>query len=49
MFFRRDPLPGVMRVISDGLALTAAVKLIRLLFLGQWPAQALHPLAVLTV
>ena len=48
MFFRRDPLPGVMRVISDGLALTAAVELIRPLFLGQWPAQALHPLAVLT-
>lgn len=49
VFFPPDPLPGVMRVISDGLLLTAAVKLIRPLFLGQWPAQALHPLAVLTV
>ena len=48
MFFPRDPLPGVMRVISDGLALTATVELIRPLLRGPWPAQALHPLAVLT-
>ncbi|MFZ3140697.1 MAG: ABC transporter permease [Polaromonas sp.] len=47
VFFPRDQLPGVMRVISDWLPLTAAVELIRPLFLGQWPAQALLHLAVL--
>jgi lipooligosaccharide transport system permease protein len=36
-----------MRVISDWLPLTAAVELIRPLFLGQWPAQGLQHLAVL--
>ena len=47
VFFPRDQLPGVMRVISDWLPLTAAVELIRPLFLGQWPAQGLQHLAVL--
>jgi lipooligosaccharide transport system permease protein len=47
VFFPRDQLPGVMRVVSDWLPLTAAVELIRPLFLGQWPAQALLHLAVL--
>ena len=37
VFFPRDQLPGVMRVLSDWLPLTAAVELIRPLFLGQWP------------
>lgn len=37
VFFPRDQLPGVMRVISDWLPLTAAVELIRPLFMGQWP------------
>lgn len=49
VFFPRDQLPGVMRVISDWLPLTAAVELIRPLFLGQWPAQGLRHLAVLVV
>ena len=49
VFFPRDQLPGVMRVMSDWLPLTAAVELIRPLFLGQWPAQALQHLAVLVV
>ena len=40
-------MPGVMRIISDWLPLTAAVELIRPLFLGQWPAQGLQHLAVL--
>jgi lipooligosaccharide transport system permease protein len=40
VFFPRDQLPGVMRAMSDWLPLTAAVELIRPLFLGQWPAQA---------
>jgi lipooligosaccharide transport system permease protein len=47
VFFPRDQLPGVMRVISDWLPLTAAVELIRPLFLGQWPAQGFRHLAVL--
>ncbi|CAM3645770.1 ABC transporter permease [Polaromonas hydrogenivorans] len=47
VFFPRDQLPGVMRVISDWLPLTAAVELIRPLFLDQWPAQGLRHLAVL--
>jgi lipooligosaccharide transport system permease protein len=47
VFFPRDQLPGVLRIISDWLPLTAAVELIRPLFLGQWPAQAALHLAVL--
>ena len=47
VFFPRDQLPGVMRVISDWLPLTAAVELIRPLFLGQWPAQGFQHLAIL--
>ncbi|MEO7400438.1 MAG: ABC transporter permease [Polaromonas sp.] len=49
VFFPRDQLPGVMRLMSDWLPLTAAVELIRPLFLGQWPAQGLRHLAVLLV
>ena len=47
VFFPREQLPGVMRVVSDWLPLTAAVELIRPLFLGQWPAQGWQYLAVL--
>jgi len=47
VFFPRDQLPGVMRAISDWLPLTAAVELIRPLFLGQWPAGGARHLAVL--
>lgn len=47
VFFPRDQLPGALRVISDWLPLTAAVELIRPLFLGQLPAQGLQHLAVL--
>ena len=47
VFFPRDQLPGALRFISEGLPLTAAVELIRPLFLGQWPAQGLQHLAVL--
>ncbi len=46
VFFPRDQLPGVLRVISDWLPLTAAVELIRPLFMGQWPAYGLQHLAV---
>ena len=47
VFFPRDQLPGVMRTISDWLPLTAAVELIRPLFLGQWPAHGWANLALL--
>jgi lipooligosaccharide transport system permease protein len=47
VFFPRDQLPAVLRHISDWLPLTAAVELIRPLFLGQWPAQGLQNLAVM--
>ena len=47
VFFPRDQLQGVMRAISDWLPLTAAVELIRPLFLGQWPTQGFQHLAVL--
>ena len=49
VFFPRDQLPGLMRTISDRLPLTAAVEMIRPLFLGQWPADGLRHLAVLAV
>ena len=49
VFFPRDQLPGVMRTVSDWLPLTAAVELIRPLFLGQWPVGGLRHLAVLVV
>jgi lipooligosaccharide transport system permease protein len=49
VFFPRDQLPGLLRVVSDWLPLTAAVELIRPLFLGQWPAQGLQHLAVLVI
>lgn len=47
VFFPRDQLPAVVREISGWLPLTAAVELIRPLFLGQWPTQTLLHLAVL--
>lgn len=47
VFFPRDQLPGALRVISGWLPLTAAVELIRPLFLGQWPLQGLQHLAIL--
>ena len=47
VFFPRDQLPGVMRVVSDWLPLTAAVELIRPLILGQWPEHGWLHLAVL--
>jgi lipooligosaccharide transport system permease protein len=46
-FFPRDQLPAAMRHASEALPLTAAVELIRPLFLGQWPAHGLQYLALL--
>lgn len=47
VFFPREQLPGFMQAIAQWLPLTAAVELIRPLFLGQAPAQAAQHLAVL--
>ena len=47
VFFPRDQLPQVLLLISDWLPLTAAVELIRPLFLGQWPVNGLQHLAML--
>ncbi|MDO9404374.1 MAG: ABC transporter permease [Polaromonas sp.] len=47
VFFPRDQLPGFMRTISDWLPLTAAVELIRPLFMGRWPASGWQNLALL--
>jgi lipooligosaccharide transport system permease protein len=49
VFFPRDQLPGFIRVISEFLPLTAAVELIRPLFMDQWPEHGLRHLAVLLV
>ncbi len=47
VFFPRDQLPRFMQVIADWLPLTAAVELIRPLFMGQWPAHAAQHLLLL--
>ena len=40
IFFPRDQLPHVVKVVSDWLPLTNAVELVRPLFMDQWPANA---------
>ncbi|MCE2878436.1 MAG: ABC transporter permease [Comamonadaceae bacterium] len=47
VFFPREQLPGFMQAFAQWLPLTAAVELIRPLFLGHWPAQAAQHLLVL--
>jgi len=49
IFFPLEQLPPLVRVISQWLPLTNAVALVRPLFMDQWPADWLRPLAVLTV
>ena len=49
VFFPRDQLPGAMRTLSDWLPLTAAVELVRPLFLGQFPEHGLRHLTLLVV
>jgi len=49
VFFPREQLPGVVRLVSDWLPLTNAVELVRPLFMDQWPANALLHLVVLAV
>jgi lipooligosaccharide transport system permease protein len=40
VFFPREQLPPLVRVVSEWLPLTSAVELVRPLFMDQWPA---HP------
>jgi lipooligosaccharide transport system permease protein len=47
VFFPREQLPGFMQAIAQWLPLTAAVELVRPLFLGQLPVNGLQHLAVL--
>jgi lipooligosaccharide transport system permease protein len=47
VFFPREQLPTAVRLVSDWLPLTAAVELVRPLFMDQWPAAPLRNLAVL--
>ena len=47
VFFPRDQLPPLLRVVSDWLPLTNAVELVRPLFMDRWPDTPLRHLAVL--
>ncbi len=47
VFFPREQLPPLLRAISDWLPLTAAVELIRPLFLGRWPENSATNLLLL--
>jgi lipooligosaccharide transport system permease protein len=47
VFFPREQLPPFLQGLSEFLPLTAAVELMRPLFLGQWPGQAAQHLLVL--
>ncbi len=49
VFFPRDQFPPVVKTITDWLPLTAAVELVRPLFLGRWPDDAATHLLVLVV
>ena len=49
VFFPRTQLPAFAQAITDWLPLTAAVELVRPLFLDQWPADAARHLAVLAL
>jgi len=49
IFFPREQLPPLVRAVAEWLPLSAAVELVRPLFLDQWPAHPLRHLAVLAV
>ncbi|MDO5623853.1 MAG: ABC transporter permease [Pseudomonadota bacterium] len=49
VFFPRTQLPAFAQAITDWLPLTAAVELVRPLFLNQWPAQPMRHLGLLLV
>lgn len=47
VFFPREQLPEVVRVVSSWLPLTAAVELVRPMFMDRWPDQPLQHLLLL--
>jgi len=47
VFFPREQLPTVVRVVSDWLPLTNAVELVRPMFMDQWPQHPVRSLLVL--
>jgi lipooligosaccharide transport system permease protein len=47
VFFPREQLPELVRLLSAWLPLTAAVELVRPMFMDRWPADALRHLLVL--
>ena len=47
VFFPRDQLPPLLRILSDWLPLTNAVELVRPLFMDRWPDTPLRHLLVL--
>jgi len=49
VFFPRDQLPAAIRIPSEWLPLTAAVELVRPLFLDRWPEEPVRHLLVLVV
>ena len=49
IFFPRDQLPALVRTIADWLPLSAAVELVRPLFMGRWPEHPLRHALVLVV
>jgi lipooligosaccharide transport system permease protein len=49
IFFPRDQLPPIVRTVADWLPLSAAVELVRPLFLDRWPEQPLRHALVLAV
>jgi lipooligosaccharide transport system permease protein len=49
IFFPLEQLPPMVRTVSTWLPLTNAVALVRPLFMDQWPADWLRPVAVLVV
>jgi lipooligosaccharide transport system permease protein len=47
VFFPRDQLPPLLRILSDWLPLTNAVELVRPLFMDRWPDTPLRHVLVL--
>jgi lipooligosaccharide transport system permease protein len=49
VFFPREQLPAAVRAVADWLPLSAAVELVRPMFMDQWPAHPVRDLLVLLV
>ena len=47
VFFPREQLPQVVQLVSGWLPLSAAIELVRPLFLDRWPEHALRHVLVL--